>query len=162
MLIWWTKHRIVCPLADQYDAFVDWEFFSMCTDLIRCAGRGHLTGDVLWKNFEIWMGQLKVKVKHAPVTHKMLSNMSNTVCRFGLVCVLLSVCSWKCYILLNILRVTVAWIIVTFYCLHQISKFFHKTSPVRCALRAHLIKSVHINFYFQAAKSRKLRVLIPV
>ena len=64
--------------------------------------------------------------------------------------------------MLNTLRVTGAWIIVTFYCLHQISKFFHKTSPVRCALRAHLIKSVHINFYFQAAKSRKLRVLIPV
>ena len=36
------------------------------------------------------MGQLKVKVKHAPVTHKMLSNMSKTVCRFGLDCVKLS------------------------------------------------------------------------
>ena len=60
------RQWLVCPLADQYDVFVDWEFFSMCTDLIRCAGRGHLTVDVLWKNFEIWMGQLKVKVKHAP------------------------------------------------------------------------------------------------
>ena len=98
--------------------------------------------------------------------------MRNHLCRvlwlkcylqiFGLDCVLLSVCSWKCYILLNILRVTVAWIIVTFYCLHQISKFFHKTSRVWCCFQANLILGVHINFHFQSTKLRKLRVLGPV
>ena len=36
------------------------------------------------------MGQLKVKVKHAPVSHKMLSNMSKIMCWFGLDCVKLS------------------------------------------------------------------------
>ena len=36
------------------------------------------------------MGQLKVKVKHAPVTHKMLSNMSKIMCEFGLDCAKLS------------------------------------------------------------------------
>ena len=40
---------IVSPLEGPYDVFVDWEFFSMSMDLIRCAGRGHLTVDVLWK-----------------------------------------------------------------------------------------------------------------
>ena len=50
-------------------------FFSMSTDLIRLAGRGHVTVDVLWKNFEIWIGQLKVKVKHASVTHIVLSRV---------------------------------------------------------------------------------------
>ena len=86
-LRWIRVPFIVCPLADQYDVFVDWEFFSMCTDLIRCAGRGHLTVDVLWKNFEIWMGQLKVKVIHASITHKVLSKI---MCGFGLDCVKLS------------------------------------------------------------------------
>ena len=84
------QHTLVCPLGDPYDVFVDWEFFSMSTDLIRCAGKGHLMVDVLWKNFEIWMGQLKVKVKHAPVTHKVLSKMSKIMCEFGLDCVKLS------------------------------------------------------------------------
>ena len=85
-----TRRRtlyLVSPLDDQYDVFVDWEFFSMCTDLIRCAGTGHLTVDVFWKKIGIWMGQLKVKVKHAPVTHKMLSNISKIICWFGLDCV---------------------------------------------------------------------------
>ena len=36
------------------------------------------------------MGQLKVKVKHAPVTHKVLSKMSEIMCGFGLDCVKLS------------------------------------------------------------------------
>ena len=62
------KCIVLYPLEDLYDVFFIWKFFYMCTDLIMCAGRGHLTGDVLWKNFEIWMGQLKVKVKHASVT----------------------------------------------------------------------------------------------
>ena len=80
-------HQLVCPLEDPYDVFVDWEFFSMCTDLIRCAGRGHLTVDVLWKNFEIWMGQLKVKVINASVTQKCWAECKKTMCTFGLDCV---------------------------------------------------------------------------
>ena len=44
-----VKYRVVSPLDEQYDVFVDWEFFSMSTDLIRLAGREHLTVDVFWK-----------------------------------------------------------------------------------------------------------------
>ena len=37
---------IVSPPDDPYDVFVALECFSMSTDLIRCAGTGHLTVDV--------------------------------------------------------------------------------------------------------------------
>ena len=33
------------------------------------------------------MGQLKFKVKHASITHKVLSKMSKIMCGFGLDCV---------------------------------------------------------------------------
>ena len=49
--------------------------------------------------------------------------------------------------------VTEAWITLTFNCPIQISKFFHKTSPVRCPLPAHLIKSVHIEKNSQSTKT---------
>ena len=42
------------------------------------------------------MGQLKVKVKHAPVTDKVLSKMSKIMCGFGLDCVKLSGYSGRC------------------------------------------------------------------
>ena len=87
--LYWKLHNrphIVSPLDDPYDVFVYWEFFSMSTDLIRCAGRGHLMVDVLWKKFGIWMGQLKVAVIHAPVTQKCWAECNKTMCRFGLDC----------------------------------------------------------------------------
>ena len=46
-----------------------------------------------------------------------------------------------------------AWITLTFNCPIQISKFFHKTSPVRCPLPAHLIKSVDIEKNSQSTKT---------
>ena len=55
--------------------------------------------------------------------------------------------------LLNILWVTGACFTLTFNCPIQISKFFHKTSPVRCPLPAHLIKSVHIEKNSQSTKT---------
>ena len=143
-------------------------FFSMSMDIIRLAGRGDLTGDVLWKNFEIWMGLLKVKVKHAPVTHKMLSNMSKTVCRFGLDCVKLSgLSAWVAWQLNTIQTKSThdlahlaqhfvsdgACFTLTFNCPIQISKFFHKTSPVSCPLPAHVIKSVDIEKKSQSTKT---------
>ena len=49
--------------------------------------------------------------------------------------------------------VTEAWITLTFNCPIQISKFFHKTSPVRCPLPAHLIKSMDIEKKFSVDKN---------
>ena len=45
-------------------------------------------------------------------------------------------------ILLNTLLVTEACFTLTFNCPIQISKFFHKTSTVRCPFPAHLIRSM--------------------
>ena len=159
---------IVCPLADQYEVFVDWEFFSMSMDLIRCAGRGHLTVDVLWKKFEIWMGQLKVKVIHASVTQKCWAECNKTMRRFGLDCVKLSgLSAWVAWQLNTIQTKSThdlahlaqhfvsdgACFTLTFNCPIQISKFFHKTSTVRCPLPAHLIKSVDIEKKFSVDKN---------
>ena len=55
--------------------------------------------------------------------------------------------------LLNILWVTGACFTLTFNCPIQISKFFHKTSTVRCPLPAHLIKSVDIEKNSQSTKT---------
>ena len=55
--------------------------------------------------------------------------------------------------LLNILWVTGACFTLTFNCPIQISKFFHKTSPVRCPLPAKLIKSVDIEKKFSVDKN---------
>ena len=162
------RYNIVCPLADQYDVFVDWKFFSMSTDLIRCAGRGHLTVDVLWKNFEIWMGQLKVKVKHAPSLTKCWARWARSC--VDLVWIVLSCQATQaerpdsltqskpnlCMVLLHSAQhfwVTEAWITLTFNCPIQISNFFHKTSTVRCPLPAHLIKSVDIEKKFSVDKN---------
>ena len=135
-----------------------WSCFSLCTDLIRCAGRGHLTVDVLCKKFEIWIGHIKVKVIHASVTQKVMSKMQHfhlVTCDiwFGLCSVVLSSYSWKCCILLNTLWVMGACFNLTFKCPIQISNCFHKTSTIRCPLPAHLIKSVHIEKYSQATKT---------
>ena len=142
-------------------------FFSMSTDLIRCAGRGHLTVDVLWKNFEIWMGQLKVKVKHAPSLTKCWARWARSC--VDLVWIVLSCQATQaerpdsltqskpnlCMVLLHSAQhfwVTEAWITLTFNCPIQISNFFHKTSTVRCPLPAHLIKSVDIEKNSQSTK----------
>ena len=129
----------------------------MSTDLIRCAGRGHLTVDVLWKKFEIWMGQLKVKVIHASVTQKCWAECNKTMRRFGLDCVKLSgLSAWVAWQLNTIQTKSThdlahlaqhfvsdgACFTLTFNCPIQISKFFHKTSTVTCPLPAKLIKSV--------------------
>ena len=55
--------------------------------------------------------------------------------------------------LLNILWVTGACFTLTFNCPIQISKFFHKTSTVRCPLPANLIKSVDIEKKFSVDKN---------
>ena len=99
--------------------------FSMCTDLIRCAGAGHLMVDIFWKKIGIWMGQLKVKVIHASVTQKCWAECKKTMCTFGLDCVKLS----------------------------GYSGYFHKTSTVRCPVPAHLIKSMHIEKNSQSTKT---------
>ena len=143
-------------------------FFSMSMDLIRCAGRGHLTVDVLWKKFEIWMGQLKVKVIHASVTQKCWAECNKTMRRFGLDCVKLSgLSAWVAWQLNTIQTKSThdlahlaqhfvsdgACFTLTFNCPIQISKFFHKTSTVRCPLPANLIKSVDIEKNSQSTKT---------
>ena len=52
------------------------------------------------------------------------------------------------------------WTTLTFDYLLQIPKCFRQTSPVRCALPAHLIKSVHIENNFQALLKRFLLQVI--
>ena len=143
-------------------------FFSMSMDLIRCAGRGHLTVDVLWKNFEIWMGQLKVKVKHAPSLTKCWARWARSC--VDLVWIVLSCQATQAerpdsltqskpnlrMVLLHSAQhfwVTEAWITLTFNCPIQISNFFHKTSTVRCPLPAHLIKSMDIEKKFSVDKN---------
>ena len=55
--------------------------------------------------------------------------------------------------LLNILWATGACFPLTFNCPIQFSKFFHKTSPVRCPLPGHLIKSVDIEKNSRSTKT---------
>ena len=140
----------------------------MCTPKSRFAWKPYQTRNVFWKNFGIWMGQLKVKVIHASVTQKCWAECNKTVCRFGLDCVKLSgLSAWVAWQLNTIQTKSThdlahlaqhfvsdgACFTLTFNCPIQISKFFHKTSTVRCPLPAHLIKSMDIEKKFSVDKN---------
>ena len=120
------------------------------------------------KKIGIWMGQLKVKVIHASVTQKCWAECNKTMRRFGLDCVKLSgLSAWVAWQLNTIQTKSThdlahlaqhfvsdgACFTLTFNCPIQISKFFHKTSPVRCPLPGHLIKSVDIEKNSQSTKT---------
>ena len=114
------------------------------------------------------MGQLKVKVKHAPSLTKCWARWARSC--VDLVWIVLSCQATQAerpdsltqskpnlrMVLLHSAQhfwVTEAWITLTFNCPIQISNFFHKTSTVRCPLPAHLIKSMDIEKKFSVDKN---------
>ena len=114
------------------------------------------------------MGQLKVKVKHAPSLTKCWARWARSC--VDLVWIVLSCQATQAerpdsltqskpnlhMVLLHSAQhfwVTEAWITLTFNCPIQIPIFFQKTSTVRCPVPAYLIKSVHIEKNSQTTKT---------